>query len=192
MTKAELRREILAARQRLTESERREKDAAIRQRVLADTAWQKAEILLTYLSYDTEADTGTLVRDAFAAGKAVYAPRITEQRAGEMEFFRLDEALRTKPGPHGIPEPAGEEKLPDDCAGQETLVLMPGVAFSQNRDRIGYGGGFYDRYLNRRTDLKNRVALCYDCQVTELVLSVPILPTDIRPDRIITESGTIV
>ncbi|MBR5116146.1 MAG: 5-formyltetrahydrofolate cyclo-ligase [Lachnospiraceae bacterium] len=191
MTKKEIREELLSRREKLTPAEREAKDLSIRDRLLADPAWGDAEIVLTYLSCRGETDTRMLIRDAAEAGKAVYAPRITDRQAGEMEFFRLDAGFGTRPGPYGIEEPAGEERLPDDCAGSRTLILLPGVGFSENRDRIGYGGGFYDRYLARRTDLMNRIALCYDCQVTEVVSRVPFAATDIRPDRIITETRTI-
>jgi len=191
MTRQEIRRMIRQAREDLGAAGRRVRDERIRERLYADPAWKAAGILITYLSWEYETDTWMIIRDAMAEGKTVYAPRITDRQAGRMEFYLLEEELRTASGSYGIPEPVGDRLLPEDCADQHTLFLMPGVAFSENRDRIGYGGGFYDRYLERRTDLMNRVALCYDCQVTDAVTKVPLLPTDIRPDRIITETRTI-
>ena len=191
MTRQEIRRMIRQAREDLGAAGRRVRDERIRERLYADPAWKAAGILITYLSWEYETDTWMIIRDAMAEGKTVYAPRSTDRQAGRMEFYLLEEELRTASGLYGIPEPVGDRLLPEVCTDQHTLFLMPGVAFSENRDRIGYGGGFYDRYLERRTDLMNRVALCYDCQVTDAVTKVPLLPTDIRPDRIITETRTI-
>ncbi|MCR4764380.1 MAG: 5-formyltetrahydrofolate cyclo-ligase [Lachnospiraceae bacterium] len=195
MTKSEYRKRMIKRRDALGTEERAEKDSRIRSRLFSDERWKQAEFVLLYLSCRSEADTREILREALRCGKRVFAPRITDPDKRLMDFYQVTGEEELKPGFRGIPEPAGEVCYTHrmDKTGEKTLMLLPGVAFSTRGDRIGYGGGYYDRYL-ARVDLMNRVALCYDCQVTDPSGEdgFPAEPTDIRPDCIITESGMIV
>ena len=102
-----------------------------------------------------------------------------------MEFFRIQDLNRLKAGYRGILEPAGDSERYTYTAerAERTLVLMPGAAFDSLRNRIGYGGGFYDRYLADREALQLRtVAVGFRCQMVE---EIPAESTDIRPCQVI-------
>ena len=202
------RREGLRRRADMGEGARAEASAGICRRLLDDFRYQKAHSLLTYVSYRDEVDTHKLIRTALADGKRVYCPK-TDLSAGRMEFIRIRAWEELRPGFRGIPEPVrteGEEdiirSLPASCsrtaAGwNRTLFLMPGCAFDPDRRRIGYGGGFYDRFLagGERKRREERfpeefcmIAPAFSCQLLD---RLPEEETDIRPDLLLTEHGFI-
>ncbi|MCR5674187.1 MAG: 5-formyltetrahydrofolate cyclo-ligase [Lachnospiraceae bacterium] len=195
MEKAEIRARALSARDAIPAQTRREMDRRIRERLYALPVWQMSKTVLTYLSFGSEVDTWEIAGQAVSENKALFCPRIMDRRAGHMAFYRTDPE-HTMPGFRGIREPVGNEMWDAARASGGVLLLMPGVAFSVNGDRIGYGGGFYDRFLADRADLMNRVALCYDVQVMrEFSAGADTFPqtaTDVRVQRIITENGVII
>ena len=100
-------------------------------------------------------------------------------------FFTLSDELED--GQFGIKEPP--EDLPKAYAKKDrTLVIMPGTAFDRKRNRIGFGKGYYDKWLAERPGL-NKIALAFDLQIYDGV--IPSKPHDIKPDRIYTESEII-
>ncbi len=102
-----------------------------------------------------------------------------------MEFFRIEALSQLKPGYRGILEPSGDSER-YACTSERaerTLMLMPGAAFDSFRNRLGYGGGFYDRYLADREALQLRtIAVGFKCQMVE---EIPVESTDIRPCQVI-------
>ena len=98
-----------------------------------------------------------------------------------MEFFHIENFGQLHPGTMGILEPE-EGALAD---GADALVIMPGVAFDRDRRRIGYGGGYYDRYLAAHPCLPT-MAVAFDCQVLD---EVPYDEYDIRPQILVTETS---
>lgn len=207
--KKEIRREALRRRDGLTAGQRRDYSARIAESLTGLSCYREADAVLAYISFRSEADTFLLLERAFADEKAVFAPKVLGQ---EMEFFRIFSAADLTPGYQGISEPAGGQsfgKWKDDQVGQcNVLLCMPGAAFDRARHRIGYGGGFYDRYLsglfrNRENaraapdpqtgaeEASPRVrfataALAFDCQIFD---SIPWEAHDIRPERIVTETA---
>ena len=120
--------------------------------------YREADTVLVYVSLPEEIDTFGIINKALEDGKRVAVPRITD---GEMRFFWLDDLSAAEPGFRGIPEP------PDGCpeADDETaLVVVPGLAFDRRGFRVGYGGGFYDRYLSAHPSHPT-LALCYAFQL---------------------------
>lgn len=102
-----------------------------------------------------------------------------------MEFFRIEDMSRLALGFKGIPEPSGdsEKYVYTPERAERTLMLMPGAAFDCFRNRIGYGGGFYDRYLSEKPALQQRtIAVGFRCQ---MVSEIPAEETDIRPCQVI-------
>ena len=146
--------------------------------------WKQAKQVLLYASYGSEVSTGLLIDAALAAGKEVFLPKVL---GDQMEFFRITDRAELAPGYQHIWEPPGQTKrfLPD--ASIPTLLTAPGLAFDRSGARIGYGKGFYDRYLGKipAADRPYLVGLCFSCQLFERLDGQK--PHDINMDLIVTE-----
>lgn len=182
--KRTLRREVLAVRDTLAGEIRAEKSASIRSRLQAHPAYLQADCVFCYASYGSEVETLPFLAQCRKDKKTVCCPRV---RGKEMEFYRIDSLSDLQAGFHGIPEPpARAGYLHRPCKG--TLMVMPGVVFDRDRHRIGYGGGYYDRYLQEGQGIAT-IALAFSCQIRE---TIPADPHDIRPQSILTEDETII
>lgn len=176
-TKSAIRKEVYARRKAACPDEIRENSRRIRERVTRLPEFSQAEWIYVYIDCKNEVMTGEIIREALAQGKKVAAPRVEGR---EMRFYRITSREDLEPGYFGIREP--RQGLPEAEAGQ-TLMIMPGVAFDRQRRRIGYGGGFYDRYLAGHPGIRT-AALAFEFQMFS---QVPWEETDILPDRVITE-----
>ena len=126
---------------------------------LFETAlYRQAKTIYGYLPYNQEVRTIPILEQAIWDGKRVAVPKVY----GEvMKFHYLSDLSRVETGYAGIPEPLGDEPVAED---ETALVLMPGLAFDKEGHRIGYGGGFYDKFLTKEPG-HSTVALCYDFQI---------------------------
>lgn len=158
MDKAAVRAQIRAKKQALTPEQIETASARLGALLAAHPLYQRAATVYGYLPFNQEVRTEPILRRALAEGKRVAVPKVC---AGELRFFYLDDFSRLSPGYAGIPEPVDEGPVAHD---PRALVLMPGLAFDRAGRRIGYGGGFYDRFLAREPDHPT-VALCYDFQL---------------------------
>ena len=144
MTKEELRRRLRARRAEASEEERRKTDTAIIETVAASTCYQRADALLLYAPVRGEVDLIPLARCARAEGKTVAFPRC-DVESKTMQFFILTPDARLTPGAYGIPEPPADAPL---CPLTEnTLCLLPALGYDPAGNRLGYGGGYYDKFL---------------------------------------------
>lgn len=144
--------------------------------------FKEIETLLTYVSFGSEVRTAELIEIAWKAGKKVYSPRVAE--GGRMDFFLIRDWQDLKKGYRGIKEPY----KPSECyAGGRAFMVLPGLAFDESRNRIGYGKGYYDRYLEGREEIVT-AAVCFECQLLE---NIPAAAHDCRPDLLITEQRII-
>lgn len=184
--KKKIRKTVLAAREALSAPERERGDCLITERILGHQWFYRSDELLCFVSYGSEISTLEILREALGAGKKVYVPKVLgEKNVPEMVFYRITCLEELKPGYRGIPEPPGDSEVYAyrEAAAEHTLMLMPGAAFDQYRNRLGYGKGFYDRYLADKPGLQLRtIALCYKCQLTESLL---VSDTDIKPCQVI-------
>lgn len=146
-------------------------------------AYRKASILLAYVDAKREAETRLLMQQAWKDGKKVAAPRVDGD--GIMHYYYLDSLEDLESGSFGIMEPKAECLL---CETEEGLLLMPGVAFDEKCHRVGYGGGYYDRYLEKHPGLVH-IALAFEFQVFP---EVPFEEHDILPEMIVTEERILV
>ena len=151
----------------------------ITKRVAALPEFCQAERIMAYADYNHEVMTGFLIEEAWKAGKEVAVPKVVGK---DMVFYRLTDFEQLAPGYFGIPEPVEGEIVHWDQA----LMIMPGVAFDRKNNRVGYGGGFYDRFLEKNPDIL-RVAVAFDFQILD---QVPVWPTDIYPQIVVTEKDT--
>ena len=131
------------------------------------------------MDYKQEVGTKAIIKKAWELGKEVAVPKIV---GNEMQFFYIKQFSDLTDGYKGILEPTTLQRADTE----DGLVIMPGVAFDKRKNRIGYGKGFYDRFLNDHRQL-HTIALCFTCQMVE---NIPIDEYDIRPQVLITEEMT--
>ena len=137
---------------------------------------------LGFVSYGSEICTTEILENALQDGKEVYVPKVEGR---EMRFYRIRSLTELKEGYKGIREPQGNTEsyvfTPENAAG--SLFLMPGSVFDPLGNRLGYGGGFYDRYLADKEALRLRsIAVGFRCQQAK---EVPVEETDIKPYQVI-------
>lgn len=182
--KRAVRRQILALRDEIPVKMREAKSAQIVRALRAMEAYRGADAILSYVEYRSEVITSVFIDSALAEGRQVFVPRVTGDM---MDFYQIDALEELMEGYRGIREPAAGQLWTKDAGN--TLMLMPGAAFDKACHRIGYGKGFYDRYLRRLADAGIHVhtlALCYECQV---LAKIPYEIHDIRPDMVLTENS---
>ena len=160
MNKTELRRMIREKKRAMTEAEINEKSARLGELFRASEAYQNARAIYGYLPYNQEVRTTPMLEQALKDGKRVAVPKCY---GDEMKFIYMDDLTKVEPGYANIPEPIEDGPIADDPTA---LVLMPGLAFDPQGHRIGYGGGFYDRFLSQEPEHPT-VALCYDFQMLD-------------------------
>ena len=158
MDKKELRRQIRERKRAMTEAEIVEKSRALGELFANSDLYREAKTIYGYLPYNQEVRTVPMLQQAIRDGKRVAVPRVCGE---EMIFYYMTDFDRVEKSGYGIPEPLGDEPVADDPTA---LVLMPGLAFDAEGHRIGYGGGFYDRFLAQEPNHPT-LALCYDFQM---------------------------
>ncbi len=163
-----------------------DKDMLISARVLADERVRNAQTVLLFASFCSEPDTWDIGEKLLIQGKTVAFPKC--QTAGHMTFHTVDDISRLRggePGKYDICEP--DESLPCPDLSSDTVCIVPGLAFTLNGGRLGYGGGYYDRFLSAHKDIYT-IALAYE----ELIApQLPLEEHDLRVDQIITEERTV-
>lgn len=177
--KRELRAVMKKRRAEMSPKERMAAGRSIQIRLLNSPLYLQSKVLLLYISQGTEVSTSLLLQHALAVGKTVGAPRCGAQAS--MEFFSLRNMSDLTAGSYGLLEPAPDlqEPLSPDSAA---LCVVPGLAFDEQGYRLGYGKGYYDRYLARYPC--QTVGLCYENgRVNEL----PIDAYDRRVALVVTE-----
>ena len=158
MDKAALRKQIREKKRAMTEGEIQEASARLGQLFAASEAYRQAKSIYGYLPYNQEVRTVPMLEQALRDGKRVAVPKCY---GDEMRFIWMEDLSKVEKGYAGIPEPVEDGPVADD---ETALVLMPGLAFDPEGQRIGYGGGFYDRFLAKEPDHPT-LALCYAFQM---------------------------
>ena len=181
-TKERIRKLSIKRRSQLTLSERIIKSDKILKLLIETDNWKKAKCILAYADFKNEVMTDKIIFKAILEGKTVYLPKIN---GDEMVFYRIYSVEELVPGYFGIREPIGltDEKINPCDMKEEILVIVPGTAFDKECNRIGYGKGFYDRYLKLYC-LINTIGLAFERQVFE---SIPHNEEDIPISLLITE-----
>lgn len=180
-----VRKEALIKRRAFTVNEVCNKSRIIRERLLMLPKYGKYQTFMCYVSYKNEVDTKELIRYLLQDGKQVFLPRITSDKKDieAIEIKDFDKDL--KKGTFGIMEPFCSSR---ECAGDIDMIIIPGVAYDINKNRLGYGGGYYDRFLSGLKSSSLKLGLSYDELVYE---SLPVEEHDIKVDIIITEKRII-
>lgn len=188
-SKSEVRKQILAARSGLTEVELSSKSDIICEKIINSGVFAGAGLVLCYMDFKNEVKTGGIIRGALSSGKRIGLPLVykdgMDRRLLAYEIKDPDNDVRK--GTLGILEPCSE-RLYKINAGEIDLVIVPGVAFDIHRQRVGYGAGLYDRFLQNLRPGCMKVAIAFDIQIMDMV---PAETHDIKMDAIITETRMI-
>lgn len=175
MNKQELRKSIRARKRAMSPDEIESRSAKLLELFTATEEYQNAKTLYGYMPYNQEVRTVPILQKALEDGKQVAVPKVY---GDDMKFLYITNFEDFAKSEFGIPEPIADEPVAQD---ETALVLMPGLAFDPAGHRIGYGGGFYDKFLSAEPSHPT-VALCYEFQV------LPQLETeefDIPVDKVI-------
>ena len=160
MDKQALRKMIREKKRAMTEAQIEQASARLAQQLYQSPLYRQATTIYGYLPYNQEVRTVPMLEQALAEGKRVAVPKVY---GDEMRFLHIDDLSRVEKGYAGIPEPVDDEPVAKDPTA---LVLMPGLAFDKAGHRIGYGGGFYDKFLSAEPDHPT-LALCYGFQMLD-------------------------
>lgn len=176
--KKELRKEYKQKRRALTEEQVKEGSARIQEQFLHSDIYKSEDNLLIYVSQDNEVDTVPVIKQALSDGKTVAVPKVY---GDHMHFHRIHGLQDLKAGAYGILEPENCEMIHPS----EGILIVPGIVFDEKGHRIGYGGGYYDRYIKKHPELTT-VAFAYDFQV---IPEIDCEAFDEKPQMILTPSG---
>ena len=158
--KSELRKQVLQEMKALSQEQKQAIDQALTERLLQHPFYQEAKIIATYLSFPHEFQTQGLIEQALKDGKKVLIPKTYPK--GRMEFVVYNPQQLAKTS-FGLLEPQGDLEVVEPS--QIDLIHVPGLAFTTEGYRIGYGGGYYDRYLEHFAG--HTMSTIYPCQVQE-------------------------
>ena len=160
--KSELRKQVLQEMKAIPRTQKVTLDLALTERFLQHPFYQEAKTIATYLSFPHEFQTQELIEQALKDGKKVLIPKTYPK--GRMDFVVYDPQQLVKTS-FGLLEPQGDLEVVD--ASQIDLIHVPGLAFTMEGYRIGYGGGYYDRYLEQFSG--HTLSTVYPCQVQDFI-----------------------
>ncbi|MDO4622886.1 MAG: 5-formyltetrahydrofolate cyclo-ligase [Eubacteriales bacterium] len=187
MTKKEVRKKVFALRKAAAAEDVAENSRRIFEKVCASDLYKKAETVFAYMDYNNEVQTRAFIERCWKDGKRAALPKVN---GPAMNFYYVEYFGQLAPGMMGILEPITHcPGIVAEADQDETaLLIVPGVAFDRENHRVGYGGGFYDRYQEIHTQHPT-IAVAFDFQIME---EVPFEETDICPMYIYTESEVYV
>ena len=175
MNKDELRKDLIKKRKSILNKNELSKD--IINQIINLDIYKRAKVIAIYNSMKMEVDTSLLIKESLK-NKIVLLPRIIDN---EMVFFVINKDTKYIKSNFDILEPIGKKHL-----GNIDLIIVPGVAFDDNLNRLGFGMGYYDKYLENKNIYK--MGICFDEQI---VKELPVLKHDIKMDMIISEKRII-
>lgn len=181
-SKKSIRKAMIAAFAQISKRERKQISKQLQEELFKSDLWEKAETIGVYLSIGSEWDTRKIVEQALLEGKNVAVPK-TVPDMKELIFYQITDPSQTMTGHFGLEEPIVEETTALDKDAID-LLIVPGLVFTREGYRIGFGGGYYDRYL---TDfIHTTVSLVH---TNQLIDTFEIEPFDIPVNYLITENG---
>jgi 5-formyltetrahydrofolate cyclo-ligase len=182
-----MRKQVLAKRDLLGIRDRHEKSAAITERILSMPGMDSWETLFVYVNFRSEVETLQLIQRCLEKDKRVVVPLVDSVQSTMIALQVTDIEEDLQPGYFEIPEPDPAKTSRVD--GKEIdVVVLPGSVFDIEGGRLGYGGGYYDRFLVNDAPQACRIGLAFELQV---VPAVPLEPHDQRLDYLVTEKRTI-
>ncbi len=188
-TKLEIRERICKIRDDMRKEVCREKSRQICNNIINTSYYQNADTVYLYMAFRNEVDLFDVIQTAFADGKTIAIPKIHEDQQMRFHQLRRNQAgcLMTENGYFGIEEPVILPEEEEKPLSFPDLILMPGVAFDKAGNRIGYGKGYYDTYLESLGECAKtvkKVGVAYACQIVE---DIPVSKHDYKVDVVVTE-----
>ncbi len=180
--KDSLRKRFKQLRRSMPPEKKENAEAIIQRNIILHPYYQMAPSIFLYIAKENELSTKTVCTDALAAGKQVAVPRCCGN--GEMEFFPISSLDDLVPGAYGILEPK-ETILCPIYPEESSLCIVPGLGFDLQGYRLGYGKGYYDRYLSRFPHM-HTAGLCYE---ENKAYQLPAEPHDRHVDVLFTEQA---
>lgn len=184
--KQRLRKIFLSKRTAMTKEEVKIKSQLIYENFISSSFYNQCEYIFTYVSMTNEVDTKIIINRGLKDGKIIAVPKVNPLKK-QMIFSKINSLEELERGHFNVLEPREELIRPLD-SNKDTLILVPGAVFDINKNRIGYGGGYYDRYLSSLNDVLQLIGLGYDFQVID---RIPSDIYDIAMDIIITNKSCI-
>ncbi|MDF2503649.1 5-formyltetrahydrofolate cyclo-ligase [Clostridium sp.] len=163
-TKSEFRNYITKKRNELSLTEKSEKDNAIYEAIINSELFIKAKMIFIYISFGNEVDTHKIIEKALSLGKEVCVPKVISRLKG-MRALKINSLNNLKVSDYGVLEP--EDNSEEVFAKDMNLAIIPGLVFDLKGGRIGYGGGFYDRFFSNTNIDITKIALAYQFQILE-------------------------
>jgi len=182
--KKELRKILQDRRDNLLIAFRKKISKNIAEKFFDTSYYINSSNILIYYPFRSEVDTTIVIKKALKDGKNIILPRVSGHR---LELFYVDDPKKQlKKGVYNIMEPNAVLCKKARISGID-LVVVPGVGFDRNLNRLGYGGGFYDKLLQCIPKKVKKIAFCFDIQVID---RIPVSKDDIKVDLLITDTGT--
>ncbi|MBY0754620.1 5-formyltetrahydrofolate cyclo-ligase [Clostridium sardiniense] len=181
--KKETRKNIIKQRDELDITVKEAMDNNIIEKLMMNETYKSARGIFIYIGFGSEINTKIIIREALNSGKEVYVPKVIKK---DMILIKIDSLENLVTSSYGILEPIGDKSNLD--VNKLELIVMPGVAFDKSGNRLGYGGGYYDKFLEQNKIECKKIALSYDFQVLE---KLEVEEHDIKVDLIITENQII-
>jgi 5-formyltetrahydrofolate cyclo-ligase len=190
MKKKEWREKISDLKASISEKEWQEGSRAIHKRLFANRLWEQSKHITLYHSVQKEIDTLSIIKRGWEVGKNIYLPKC-DPKEKKLIFYKVESFDQLEVVYYGIPEP-----IPSLCRelnlGELELVIVPGLVFDEHGYRIGYGGGYYDRFLSTLSGKvkADTLSLAFPFQVSKQE-ELPRESFDIPVDTIVTSQETI-
>lgn len=176
----EIRKEISDLRNGMSRKDWKAKSDSICKKVIGMPVYQEAETVLIFMSISHEPDTGEIIRHALTSGKTVAIPKCEDR---DLVFYRIYSTDNVSPGRFSVPEPVNTDEIHRVRMNDQSLIILPGLAFDKKGFRLGYGAGFYDRYL-KEDPYRNKLMIAFSFQEVD---QVPTHPGDVPVDWIVTD-----
>ena len=174
--KKDIRKRVLTRRENMSKEEWEENSRSIYEKVVTHSFFLNTDIIYCYVDYKREVSTRMIIQKAWELHKKVYVPKVN---GTDMSFHPIAAFSDLEEGYRGIPEPITK---PANII-EPGLMIIPGVAFDKNRNRLGYGKGYYDCFLSTHHNLRT-LAISFELQLEE---KIPSDKFDIKPEVLITE-----
>ena len=176
------RNDVKHFREQLTEEDFVKKSNIIFDKIISNELYLKADTVLTYVSFNNEVDTLRLIDYSLENSKKVAVPRV-DKTTKEMDFYYISSRECLHSGYFGVLEPDNQEQRFEMAQTYgNAVMIVPGLVFDLSGGRIGYGGGFYDKYLS-----KNSMDTMGVCFKEQLVKEVEMEEHDIRMKLVISD-----